>query len=188
MIPFSLHAPGLVLDPPHDDDSERIYEYCQDPLFRDVLNTPWPYSRTDASYFVGTLVPHGWERGSELTWALRAALDQPLMGVISLRMGENSRAEVGFWLGADHRGRGYMPAAVGSVADWAFTDGGIAIIAWECRVGNAASLTVARKTGFTFTGTGPASLPSRDGSHPASWKGELTSTGERTEKHGWPAL
>jgi RimJ/RimL family protein N-acetyltransferase len=185
--PFTLSAGPVVLDSPAPADAERVYEYCQDPLFEKYLTVPWPYSRLDASYFVGTFVPDGWTSGRELTWALRSAPGQPLLGVVGIRLEGAGQANLGFWLGAPHRGRGLMPAAVTAVADWAFAAGGIRLLAWECVLGNRSSLAVARKVGFHYIGTGPADIPARDKSRPGSWKGILRVGDDRVPKAGWPA-
>ena len=186
MIPFALPAPPLVLTTPVQDDAERVYEYCQDPVFERFLTIPWPYSRVDASYFVGTFVPDGWASGRELTWALRSAPGHPLLGVIGLRLERNSMANVGYWLGAPHRGNGLMPAALTAVVDWAFANG-VRLVHWECLVDNLPSMAAARKVGFSYIGVGPADIPSRDKSRPPSWKGVLRAEDDRQVKGGWPA-
>ena len=129
-------------------------------------------------------MPLGWEKDSELTWALRD-LDGEFLGVIGLRL---TNSDLGFWLGAPHRGHGYMPAAVRLVTDWVFSTGfgGLTEIHWQAIMGNTASLAVARKAGFTYTGVGPATTASRDGSHPTSWNAVLRHGDSAAEKPGWP--
>lgn len=183
MIPVTLRSARLVLDQPAAGDVDAIAEYCTDPLFERYLTIPWPYTREHAEYFVGTRVPEGWASGEGLEWALRSAETGDLLGAIGWR---RSLRMIGFWLGAPFRGRGYMPEAVTTVADWLFAEHGQSELRWECVAGNAASATVARKTGFTYTGTGPADVHARDGSRPESWHGVLAATDPRGEKPGWP--
>jgi RimJ/RimL family protein N-acetyltransferase len=184
MTPFTLSAPGLLLDELRASDEAAIVEYCQDPVFERFLTVPWPYRVGDAEYFVREFVPDGWADGSELTWALRGS-DAAFLGVIGLRL---PTSDLGFWLGAPHRGHGYMPAAVRLVTDWVFsTDfGGLTDIGWACVEGNTASMAVARKCGFSYTGVGPATTPARDGSHPQSWHGVLHRGDPATPQPGWP--
>lgn len=199
MIPFTLSSDRLLLDAPTAADIDDIARYCQDPIFERFLTIPWPYNRSDAVFFVEEFVPRGWADGSELSWAIRLATGGPLLGVIGLRL---PAAEVGFWLGADHRGHGYMPEAVAVVADLAFgtnepgvggAEGeasvglGLDELHWECIAGNLASTAVARKCGFTPSGAGPSRLPHRDGSHPESWRAALRASDSRDLKRGWPA-
>lgn len=183
MTPVVLRSRRLILNQPNSADAPDVYTYCQDPAFEHTMPLPWPYHRSDADSFIDDYVPRGWATDTEFTWALRLAEDGPLLGVVGFRA---LRSDLGFWLGAPHRGRGYMPEAVGAVADWVFARG-VDRIAWECVVGNLASLSVARATGFTFTGEAPAEVVARDGSRPLSWHGVLTATDSRARKGGWPA-
>ncbi len=108
-----------------------------------------------------------------------------LLGVVGLR-NKLGLFDIGFWLGAPHRGHGYMPEAVRAVLDWAFSTEHADEIGWECVAGNLASAAVARKLGFTFGGVRPSVLPARDGSHPQSWHGLLRASDDRAVKPGWP--
>jgi RimJ/RimL family protein N-acetyltransferase len=186
MRPFALQGDSVYLDLPVHADAERIFEYCQDPIFKRYLTTPWPYTRLHAHGFVDEYVAAGWRTGSELSWAIRDARGGPLLGVIALRMLGGGTAEVGFWLGGPHRGSGRMTASVVAVVDWALGAGGVQKLLWECVLGNVASMAVARKTGFTFTGTAPSRAPYRGGEHVESWHGELCPTDSRAVKPGWP--
>jgi RimJ/RimL family protein N-acetyltransferase len=179
--PFTLLGRRIVLDAPTAADAPLVTEYCQDPDFHRYLSIPSPYRLSDAEYFLGTIAGGGWASGGEYTWAIRSPR-RGFLGIISLR---NDASDVGFWLGAPHRGRGFMPEALGVVLDWAFANGREQV-GWECRVGNLASMAVARKLGFRYTGTGPARLAGRDGGHPESWKGVLAIGDERTPQPGWP--
>lgn len=180
MIPAVLVTPRLVLDQPTLTDVTLIAEYCSDPLFETTMNTPWPYERKHAVQFVEAHVPIGWEDEREYTWAIRA--DDEFLGVIGYR--EASR-DIGYWLGAPHRGKGYMTEAATAVVDWLF-ERGKHRLQWECLPGNRASASVARKLGFTFTGAGPSALTSRDGSTAQSWHAELAAGDSRAVKEGWP--
>ena len=197
---IELRTERLVLSVPTARDIPAITTYCQDPLFEHLMTTPWPYTEGDAAYFVQNIVPTVWRSGVEFTWALRLAgpggpgssardgaadaADLPLIGMIGYRV---PTGDLGFWLGADHRGNGYMPEAVAAVAEWVFARGA-ASIGWECVVGNVASAAVARKSGFRFTGTRPSSLEFRDGSHPPAWHGVLGAPALRADLSPAPEL
>ena len=183
MQPFVLESTGLHLDQPVETDIPAIAEYCRDPVFEHYLTTPWPYGLDDARFFVNEHVPRAWHDDDVFTWAIRAAAGAELLGVIGFR---TARSDIGFWLGAPHRGRGLMPAAVGLVTAELFDADLATEIAWECVVGNVASLAVARKCGFTFTGVGPAHVEARDGTHPESWHAVLRADDPSDRKSGWP--
>jgi len=187
MEPVVLRTERLVLDQPTEADAPRIAEYCRDPLFERWLTTPWPYEPRHAEGFVATVVPLGWTTGTEATWAVRTHDDGPLIGVISYR---TLRCDVGFWLGADQRGKGYMREALAAVVQWAFVSGDVPrtdAVTWEAMAGNRDSAAVARAVGFAFTGTAPSSHPVRDGSHVPSWHGVLLRShdGEQA-RASWP--
>lgn len=181
MIPVALRTPRLLLNQPTAADLDRIVEYCRDPVFETTMTLPWPYERRHAEFFVERVVPQGWTDDREYTWALRTGAGEPLLGVIGYRAEAH---DVGYWLGAPHRGRGFMTEALTAVTDWLFGRG-VRRITWECVVGNTASAAVARRAGFGYTGTGPSGVAFRDGSHPPAWHGELLRSG-RVETE-WPA-
>ena len=182
MRSVTLRSARLVLDQPGERDVDTIARYCTDPLFERYLTTPWPYERRHAEGFVREFVPSGWESGDECTWALRRTEDGPLLGVIGWR---RARSDVGFWLGADQRRRGYMGEALATVVDWVLARD-VPIVRWECAVGNTASAATARSVGFRFTGEAPMDVVARDGSRPPGWRGELTPISPRMPRPGWP--
>jgi len=180
--PVTLVSARLVLDQPTLDDVDLVTEYCQDPIFETFMLTPWPYQRSDAEKFVGTVVPIWWEDDSEYTWAIRR--DGEFLGVVGYR---TMRHDIGFWLGTPHRGRGCMTEAVGAVADWVFSQTGTEIL-WECIPGNLASASVARKAGFTWDGEAPSIYRTREGEQTTAWTGSLAPNDSREPKTGWPAF
>ena len=180
MKPAVLRTARLVLAAPTSDDVELITEYCNDEAFSGPsMVTPWPYQRQDAVDFV-TLASEWWEAESEFTWGIR--LDGVFVGMIGYRV---AARDIGFWLGADYRGRGLVTEAAGGVLDWVFARG-VPDVSWETTVGNLPSMAVARKAGFTYTGIDIGHFTARDGSHPPTWQGILRSTDSREPKPGWP--
>jgi RimJ/RimL family protein N-acetyltransferase len=213
MQPTELSSALVRLDLPVPADARLVFEYCQDPTFERYLTVPWPYRLSDAEQFLSDYVPRAWANDREYTWALRnpSPSDAELLGVIGLRLPSGTSAgggdaggtrdgaddtaragaaaqdaSIGFWLGAPHRGRGYMPEAVRLVAHWAFSTGVTRSIHWECLVGNTASARVAQKSGFSFTGVHSSVMAHRDGSHPSSWQAMLHAADANTVKPDWP--
>jgi RimJ/RimL family protein N-acetyltransferase len=180
MKPVDLRTSRLLLDQPTLDDVDLIAEYCADPLFEKYLTTPWPYTRADAVGFVEQYVASGWATDREYTWALR--IEGELVGIVGFRP---ERGDIGFWMGAPHRGKGLMTEAVSAVADWLLARG-VARIEWFCLVGNDASAGVARKAGFRFVGDRPTPHAHRGSGEHLAWFAELAATDTREEKPGWP--
>jgi len=183
MRPIQLETPRLVLDQPTDSDVDRITEYCRDPVFEHTMATPWPYEREHATAFVREVVPDGWASDAEYTWAIRRERGGELLGVIGVRP---ALGDVGFWIGAPHRGRGFAPEAIGAACDFAFDALDWEVVRWEARVGNVASARAAEKAGFAFIGTALGRVPGRDGAPERSWLAELRRGDSRAPKPGWP--
>ncbi|MFD4423090.1 GNAT family N-acetyltransferase [Agromyces sp. NPDC058484] len=168
MRPVALRTPRLVLDLPAPADADLVTRYCQDPLFERCLTTPWPYSRADAEAFLTTHVPHSWASGIEPTWAIRRHRGGILLGVISVREAQH---ELGYWMGAEHRGIGLMSEAARAVAEWTLGGGiqGASTVFWRAVVGNVASARVARAVGFRRIEPDDAIVPTRDGGTLPAW-------------------
>lgn len=183
MQPFVLESSRVRLEVPRTADTVAIHDACQDVQVQKFTTVPIPYAFKDAQFFVSQVVDRGWTTGREYTWGLREPGSSLLVGMISIRMMHH---DIGFWSAPGARGRGLMTESVGLVADWAF-DEGIGDVKWEGYVGNTASAGVARRAGFTFTGTGPGLQPDRDRGHPPCWKARLRADDDRTPKDGWPS-
>jgi RimJ/RimL family protein N-acetyltransferase len=61
--------------------------------------------------------------------------------------------EIGYGVRADERGKGYATEALGAVARWALTEGGIQRAWLTANTDNVASVRVAEKAGFHREGT-----------------------------------
>jgi RimJ/RimL family protein N-acetyltransferase len=184
MTPVVLRTPRLLLDQPGERDVDAVFEYCQDSELQRFTTVPVPYRREDAESYLLEVVPTAWAEDTEHAWAIRLAdvPDAPLLGLISSR----SFGDVGYWMGAPHRGNGYLGEALEVVIDHWFR-AGHERMTWSCLVGNVPSARTARQAGFHFTGTGPSTVAYRDGSRPDSWHAELFAGEPREPQPGWPA-
>lgn len=183
MIPITLRTPRLHLDTPTVADIDAITEYCRDPLFERYMVTPWPYEREHAEFFVERLVPQGWQTDAEYTWALRESVGGPLLGVIGWRR-ENS--DIGYWIGAPHRGSGFVAEAVRAITAWLVDSAGVELVRWWTVVGNVASARVGSAAGYTFLGEGPSIGPDRSARIVTAWLAEFRSGDDAEPKAGWP--
>ena len=183
MTPVTLRTERLLLSTPTASDVDRITEYCQDPVFERFMATPWPYERRHAEGFVELVVPTGWESDAEYTWAIREVENAELLGMIGWRA---ELGDVGFWMGAPHRGRGYTSEALATVCEWLFVERDIDRIAWESVAGNVESARVARAAGFRYLGEGAVRTAFRDGSFPDGWHAELLRHDDGSVNDGWP--
>ena len=183
MRPVTLSSARVHHDVPTRADATAITEACQDPDIVRWTTIPTPYTARDATTFVDALVGPGWASDREYTWAIRRTGSTWLEGIIGYR---TARRDLGFWLAPSARGAGLMHDAVSLVLDWAFAQGAPDVY-WECYVGNTASASVARAAGFSYTGTGDALIPGRDGAPTTAWKGLRRADGAPASDLPWPA-
>ncbi|ARC57494.1 Putative ribosomal N-acetyltransferase YdaF [Frondihabitans sp. 762G35] len=182
MQPFVLESSRVRLEVPRTADTVAIHEACQDPELQRFTTVPVPYTFEDAQYFVSQTVERSWLTGREYIWGLREQGSSLCLGIVSIRLLHH---DIGFWSAPEARGRGLMTEAVRLVTDWAFSEG-LSDVKWEGYVGNRASAGVARRAGFTYTGTGPGLQPDRERRHPACWQARLLPGDDTSTKPGWP--
>ncbi|MCT2225115.1 GNAT family N-acetyltransferase [Microbacterium paraoxydans] len=180
MLPVTLTTARLVLHAPTEADVDAITEACQDPEIARWTTVSSPYFRQDAEDFVA-LVEQWWEDGSQTVWGVYA--DDVLVGMVGLHhIGEHpagGHAELGYWVVADARGRGYLVEAARAVLDWGFAELGLARIRWQAVVGNVPSARAARALGFRFEGTMRQGLTSQRG-RDDGWLAGLLREDDRT--------
>ena len=147
--PIELTTARLVLSTPTTADVDAIHTACQDPDIQRFTTVPSPYQRSDAEGFV-RLVAEWWDSGAEYTWAIRDAAG--LAGMIGLHGIRDSAAEIGYWVSAPARGRGYVTEAAGAVLDFAFGPMRLERVEWRAVTDNPASAAAAQKLGFRYEG------------------------------------
>jgi len=154
--PASL-TDGLVTRSPWcDSDADALVRRINDldvALFLDLV--PQPYTRADARDWFA-MTAEGWRNATTATFAIHVdGIDGAVGGVGVRFLGEIDEgcAEVGYWVGAEARGRGVATAATRLAARWAFESvPGLARLQLRADVENIASNRVAEKAGFTREG------------------------------------
>ncbi len=176
----------VILRAHRPEDINAITEQCQDEEMQRFTVVPVPYSRDDAVTFVTTR-SDGWERGTELSFAIEApegAGPSRFAGSIALRLRAPGVAGMGFGGHPRARRQGVMTAALRLLTDWAFADRGVHRLEWACIAGNLASWRVAWRNGYQFERTTRSSQPQR-GALVDSWTGSLLATDSREPKTRW---
>ena len=153
METVTLTTERLELRAPSEGDIEAIEAACQDPEIPRWTTVPSPYTREHAEDFVRQ-VAEWWSNGAETVWGIFA--DGELVGMIGLHDIEQhhtgGHAEIGFWVVAAARGKGYVLEAARAVVDWGFSELGLVRIAWRAVAGNIPSARTARALGFRYEG------------------------------------
>lgn len=157
-----LQEPGLQagrarLRPWRRDDLAALLRHADDPQVARYLSDrfPSPYTRADGEAFLAGRV-------LDLDGPVFAIeIDGEACGGIGARLGAGERArsaELGYWLGRRHWGRGTMTALVGVYVPWLQAQRRLHRLQASVLAGNPASARVLLKSGFVEEGTQRAAL------------------------------
>jgi RimJ/RimL family protein N-acetyltransferase len=169
-----------------EDDVERCWEQCQDPVSQEWTTVPIPYSRDDAKQFVRGAMPGGW--ASDQEWGFAVEFAGRYAGTVSLRNEGDARAEIAYGSHPDVRGQGVIERALRLLLTWGFAaepEGrGLRSVIWWANVGNWSSRKLAWRVGFSFDGSVRRWLPQR-GELLDAWVGMLGRDDELVPRHRW---
>lgn len=143
---MEIRTPRLSLRTWLRSDEPEMIRNVNDPeVVRGTASLPHPYGAADfAAFFART-------EAAQLDWHLAIDLDGGAIGGIGFhpRTGlERYTAEVGYWLGRAHWGRGYATEALRAVAERAFATTETQRLEGRVFAWNAASGRVLEKAGF----------------------------------------
>ena len=103
-----LSTERLSLRPFVRSDSAEVQRLAGDKRIADVTaNIPHPYPNGLAEEWIAKHQPT-WAAGKQASYAIVHQYDACLMGAISLAKIADGSAEIGYWLGADYWGGGYI--------------------------------------------------------------------------------
>lgn len=94
-------------------------------------------------------------RGSRETFAICDAGRLVGIAVLERDPAAPDRAQLGYWIGQPHRGRGYATAAAWRLVSHAFDRLRLALVFARCPSANPASARVAERLGLRFMGVEP---------------------------------
>ncbi|MGY1844202.1 GNAT family N-acetyltransferase [Modestobacter sp. SYSU DS0875] len=154
----------LVLRPFRPEDAEAVFAACQDPEIPRWISAVSPtYTRADAEHFVTQESPTARREGTAMMVAIEAG--GVLVGASGVnRIGQHPLGpEIGYWIAAGARGRGYAAETAHALAQWVLGLGAPRVYL-VADVRNSPSQAVARRAGFTQEGVLRSYLAYRDGS------------------------
>ena len=138
----ALRTERLVLRPLVPDDIPDLVARLNDyDVSKWLTVVPFPYGPADAEDFLAYLDVRGPYDGFGLTRD-----SGPVMGVVGID------TSLGYWLGRDFHGRGYMSEAAAALVEHYFEVSGAAALGSGYFDGNAASARVLAKLGFRRIG------------------------------------
>ena len=121
-VPVPRLDDGVVrLRPPAEEDAEAIYTGCQDPDIGRFTAMPVPYEFHHATDWIEQ-APRSWERASATPMVILDSKTGELLGGCGLLEMRPDRAEIGYWVKREARGRGVATRAVSLLTDWALAE------------------------------------------------------------------
>jgi [ribosomal protein S5]-alanine N-acetyltransferase len=150
---MKLQTNRLFLRPVAVSDAPALFEARGD---AEVMRYwDWP-AQKDVAAVEKVFAEHIPELASETTkwWAVALSPDGPAVGECDLSEIDihHGRAEVGFLFARRHWGHGYACEAMERVIDYGFHDLGLQRLWARCHDGNAASVRLLEKLGFSYEG------------------------------------
>lgn len=156
-----LQTADLVLRPFRVDDAGALAAACVDPEI--VRFTFMKEGLTEAAAIEWITRSNEWWGSGQPRFAIVDAVTDRLLGQVGAAVNQHHlSAEAYYWVVPEARGRGVAPAALGVVADWAFTKG-IKRIFLLVHPENGPSNRVAERSGFTREGVLRAYEPFKGG-------------------------
>lgn len=148
-----LSTPRLRLRPFTLEDAPAVRRFAGDRGVAEMtLSIPHPYPEGAAEAWILSR-PGDFERREHLTLAITAADSGELIGAIGLILAlEHERAELGYWIGRPHWGRGYATEAAAALVAYGFDVLGLARIHAAHFSDNPASGRVLQKVGMAHEG------------------------------------
>ena len=147
MSETSLDDRVVELRPWRREDAKEIVACIDgDPeIARWLDQVPQPYGLADALGYIGGV--------GESAFAITEKETGRVLGSVGVRFNEERDVgELGYWVRAGTRGRGYTTRAVVLACRWAFGLEGVARLQLRADVENEPSRRVAEKAGFTLEG------------------------------------
>jgi len=149
---MTLLTKRLILRPFREDDAQAIYEYSKD--LEVGLNAGW---KPHESVAESDDILHIMFLNQPTVWAIERASDKRLMGSVGIihdpKREDEAVRMLGYALGMQYWGQGYMSEAAEAVLNAGFYEMGLELISATCYPDNDRSRRVLEKCGFQCEGT-----------------------------------
>ena len=132
-------------------DAVAVFAACQDGEIARFLPIPQPYTEASAREFVDIRRADS-DGDHERSFAIVDAVSGGLLGSIARHRRTEHRAEFGYWLAPEARGRGIATRALCLIRDWSLDASGLIRLELFTHPDNHASGRVALRAGFVREG------------------------------------
>ncbi len=142
----------VVLRAWRPDDTQAVYEACQDEMLQQFTTVPVPYELEHAAEFIATALA-AWQARSDAYFAIVDAEDS-VVGAITLMDvdGDAREAEIGYWVADWARGNHVARQAIATLGEWAITRLDMDRITMKIQRENVASIAAALAAGAVPAG------------------------------------
>lgn len=150
----TLSTERLILRPYSLDDVSDVVRLIGDVRVSEtLLNVPYPYYEQDAIDWISTREPMFLSKANA-DFAITSGATGEYLGGIGLTFNPlMNYAELGYWVGLPHWGKGYVTEAARAVVDWGFRERNLNRILARHVPHNLASGRVMVKIGMQYEGT-----------------------------------
>jgi RimJ/RimL family protein N-acetyltransferase len=143
-----LNTKRLLLRPVTSLDGRRIQELAGNwAVARTTLSIPHPYRDGMAERWISS-IEDAWNAKSGVAFGVLLKSDHGMIGVVSLVSIKGKRAELGYWIGEQHWGKGYCTEATSALMQYALKHLKITHFVAEHLTDNPASGKVMSKLGM----------------------------------------
>lgn len=148
----SINLDAITLRPLRDSDAPLVAGAANDSETQKWLPLPTPYTLEDANHFIAEISVATLAAGTGIVFAIEQ--DNMFVGCIDVKRAEwlNRNCEIGYWTMPEHRGRGFMPQALGMLSQWVLHQQGFCRVEVRVADGNYSSQRVAEKAGYIREG------------------------------------
>ena len=145
---IELHTDNLVIKKPSEKHlNSLIKELNNWNISKWLIEVPYPYSIDDAKYWV--------KKTKQDQYSLNIYLKNKLIGGVSLsNQRENSKWELGYWIGEEYWGNGYAIEACENLISYFFSNTNNSIIYASHMKDNIKSKKIIIKLGFNLISSG----------------------------------
>ena len=154
---IELHTDNLVIKKPSEKHLKSLIKELNNwNISKWLIEVPYPYSIDDAKYWI--------KKTKQDQYSLNIYLKNKLIGGVSLtNQRENSKWELGYWIGEEYWGNGYAIEACENLISYFFSNTNNSIIYASHMKDNIKSKKIIIKLGFKLVSSGKKFSISRNG-------------------------
>lgn len=120
----TLITERIVLSRPTENDLEDFVfqiNSCED-FSKNLFNIPYPYPKENFLEWL-PICDEGIEKGTSYRFGIREKSNKKLIGLIGIHINkEHQKAEIGYWLGKNFWGKGYLTETLKAVLKFGFEE------------------------------------------------------------------